>query len=131
MIASHGRGGAGNMADTAHTPKTNPADLQTPVLRGSVVTTGRGGTGNMAKNDDPRETRKRQDVEAVPRRPSAGAQHSGRGGAGNVFKDTEEELTRRPSNEEAIAEEDEPAKPAPATESLAQKGKNWLFGKKA
>jgi hypothetical protein len=28
------------------------------------VTTGRGGTGNMAKNDDPRETRKRQDVEA-------------------------------------------------------------------
>lgn len=133
MIASHGRGGAGNMADTANTPKTNPADLQTPVLRGSVVTTGRGGTGNMAKNDDPRETRKRQDVEAVPRRPSSGAQHSGRGGAGNVFKDTDEELTRRPSNEEAIAEEDEPTKPAaaPAAESLAQKGKNWLFGKKA
>ncbi|KAM5356335.1 hypothetical protein ACJ41O_002981 [Fusarium nematophilum] len=139
MLSSHGRGGAGNMADTAHSPKTNPSDLQTPVLKGSVVTTGRGGTGNMAKNDDPRETRKRQDVEAVPRRPSAGAQHSGRGGAGNIFKDGEAELTRKASNEQAISEEDEPvpakaasaSAPAPAAESLAQKGKNWLFGKKA
>jgi hypothetical protein len=64
MLASHGRGGAGNMADSAHTEKTDPSKLQTPVLKGPVVTTGRGGTGNMAKNDDPRETRKRQDVEA-------------------------------------------------------------------
>lgn len=64
MLASHGRGGAGNMADAAHTPKTDPQDLQTPTLKGSVVTTGRGGTGNMAKNKDPRETRLRQDVEA-------------------------------------------------------------------
>jgi hypothetical protein len=64
MLASHGRGGAGNMADLATTEKTDPSKLQTPVLKGSVVTTGRGGTGNMAKNDDPRETRKRQDVEA-------------------------------------------------------------------
>ncbi|KAF4461963.1 hypothetical protein FALBO_11222 [Fusarium albosuccineum] len=138
MLSSHGRGGAGNMADSAQSPKANPADFQTPTLKSSVVTTGRGGTGNMAKNDDPRETRKRQDVEAVPRRPSAGAQHAGRGGAGNIFKDNEAELNRKASDEEAISEEDEPASkpapapaPAPVAESLAQKGKNWLFGKKA
>ncbi|KAF5009042.1 hypothetical protein FDECE_4729 [Fusarium decemcellulare] len=136
MLSSHGRGGAGNMADSAQSPKANPADFQTPTLKSSVVTTGRGGTGNMAKNDDPRETRKRQDVEAVPRRPSAGAQHAGRGGAGNIFKDNEAELNRKASNEEAISEEEEPASkpapaPAPVAESLAQKGKNWLFGKKA
>ncbi|KAF4445076.1 hypothetical protein F53441_11000 [Fusarium austroafricanum] len=136
MLSSHGRGGAGNMADSAHTEKTDPSKFQTPVLKSSVVTTGRGGTGNMAKNDDPRETRKRQDVEAIPRRPSYGAQHAGRGGAGNVFKDKETELTRKPSNDDAIADEEEPksatsptAAPA-AGESLAQKGKNWLFGKK-
>ncbi|KAF4976932.1 hypothetical protein FZEAL_6467 [Fusarium zealandicum] len=134
MLSSHGRGGAGNMADSAQSPKANPDEFKTPVLKGTVVTTGRGGTGNMAKNDDPLETRKRQDVEAVPRRPSAGAQHGGRGGAGNFFKDNEAELTRKASNEDAISEEDGPAaKPKPATpaESLAQKGKNWLFGKKA
>lgn len=64
MLASHGRGGAGNMADNSQAPKTDPAEFQTPTLKGSVVTTGRGGTGNMARNDDPRETRLRQDVEA-------------------------------------------------------------------
>ncbi|KAJ4272386.1 hypothetical protein NW762_001099 [Fusarium torreyae] len=134
MLSSHGRGGAGNMADTANAEKTDPSKFQTPTLKGSVVTTGRGGTGNMAKNSDPRETRKRQDVEAVPRRESYGAQHAGRGGAGNVFKDKEAELTRKPSNDEAITDEEEPkpaVSPAVANESLAQKGKNWLFGKKA
>ncbi|OBS27462.1 hypothetical protein FPOA_01404 [Fusarium poae] len=133
MLASHGRGGAGNMADSATTEKTDPSKLQTPVLKGSVVTTGRGGTGNMAKNDDPRETRKRQDVEAVPRRPSYGTQHSGRGGAGNVFKDKDVQLTRKASNEAAITDDEEPSSATSpnAGESLAQKGKNWLFGKKA
>jgi hypothetical protein len=69
----------------------------------------------------------------VPRRPSYGTQHSGRGGAGNVFKDKEVELTRKPSNEGAITDDDEPksATSPAAGESLAQKGKNWLFGKKA
>lgn len=62
-LASHGRGGAGNMADKTKSPKLQPKDLETPVLRTSVVTTGRGGTGNMAKNTDPKETRARQDVE--------------------------------------------------------------------
>ncbi|KAH7160119.1 hypothetical protein B0J13DRAFT_616909 [Dactylonectria estremocensis] len=122
MLASHGRGGAGNMADAAHTPKTDPQDLQTPVLKGSVVTTGRGGTGNMAKNKDPRETRLRQDVEAVPRRPSSGAQHAGRGGAGNIFKGEEAELARKAGNDLAV--DDGP-------DSVVAKGKNWLFGKKA
>ncbi|KAF4999533.1 hypothetical protein FGRMN_2402 [Fusarium graminum] len=134
MLSSHGRGGAGNMADSARTEKTDPSKLQTPVLKGSVVTTGRGGTGNMAKNDDPRETRKRQDVEAVPRRPSYGTQYSGRGGAGNMFKDKEVELARKTSNDGAITDEEEPTSapsPTPGGESLAQKGKNWLFGKKA
>lgn len=64
MLASHGRGGAGNMADTSKSPKITPKDLETPTLKTSVVTTGRGGSGNMAKNADPYETRLRQDVEA-------------------------------------------------------------------
>jgi hypothetical protein len=62
--ASYGRGGAGNMADSSKSPKLTPQDLQTPLLKTAVVTTGRGGSGNMAKNDDPVETRLRQDVEA-------------------------------------------------------------------
>jgi len=51
------------MADARQSPKLKPSDLETPVLKKPVVTTGRGGTGNMAKNDDPYETRLRQDVE--------------------------------------------------------------------
>lgn len=119
------------MADTANSPKTNPTEFQTPTLKSSVVTTGRGGTGNMARNDDPRETRKRQDVEAVIRRPSAGAQHSGRGGAGNIFKDEEvQKLSRKLSSDGAISEEDSISS-AHQGESIAAKGKNWFFGKKA
>jgi len=64
QLSSHGRGGAGNMADAAKSPKLHASDLETPVLKTPVVTTGRGGTGNMAKNDDPQATRLRQDVEA-------------------------------------------------------------------
>jgi hypothetical protein len=64
QFASHGRGGAGNMADAAKSPSIKASDLETPVLKTAVVTTGRGGTGNMTKNDDPHETRLRQDVKA-------------------------------------------------------------------
>jgi hypothetical protein len=64
QLASHGRGGAGNMADATQSPKIQPSDLETPTLKTPVVTTGRGGTGNMAKNLDPAETRLRQDVQA-------------------------------------------------------------------
>ncbi len=63
-FASHGRGGAGNMADATQSPKLKPSDLETPTLKKPIVTTGRGGTGNMAKNTDPAETRLRQDVQA-------------------------------------------------------------------
>lgn len=52
------------MVDTKNAPKQTAEDLKTPTLKTAVVTTGRGGTGNMAKNNDPYETRLRQDVEA-------------------------------------------------------------------
>jgi hypothetical protein len=126
QVASHGRGGAGNMARADQSPKLTAADLATPSLKTPVVTTGRGGTGNMAKNRDPHETRMRQDVEAVARRPSAGAQHAGRGGAGNVFRaEGDDDLIRRRSNssENAISDDNDSA-------SLANKGKKWFFGKK-
>jgi hypothetical protein len=41
----------------------SPEDLKTPTLKSDVYTTGRGGSGNMAKNTDPLETRRAQDVE--------------------------------------------------------------------
>ncbi|KAG5962911.1 hypothetical protein E4U58_003731 [Claviceps cyperi] len=129
QLSSHGRGGAGNMADASRSPKLNTSDLETPLLKKPVVTTGRGGTGNMAKNDDPQATRLRQDVEAVPRRYSSGAQHTGRGGAGNVFREGEEltDLARRTSREGAIVDN------ASSTEgdAAAAKRKHWPFGKKA
>ncbi|TDZ15016.1 hypothetical protein C8034_v002101 [Colletotrichum sidae] len=139
MLASHGRGGAGNMADSTKSPKVTPKDLETPTLKTSVVTTGRGGSGNMAKNADPYETRLRQDVEAVPRRESASATHYGRGGAANVFKSSEEEAAAQKANAEATpAVEDDDAtlrkspSPLPRRQSddnangLAAKGKQWL-----
>lgn len=66
-------------------------------------------------------------LNSVPRRASSSAQYAGRGGAGNAFKDDEAalKLTRKASNEQAI--DDGPATP---NESIATKGKNWLFGKK-
>jgi hypothetical protein len=128
QVASHGRGGAGNMARADQSPKLTAADLATPSLKTPIVTTGRGGNGNMAKNRDPYETRMRQDVEAVTRRPSSGAQHAGRGGAGNVFRSDEvdDELSRRRSNtsDNAISDENDSV-------SHANKGKKWFFGKKA
>ncbi|TWU75482.1 hypothetical protein ED733_005241 [Metarhizium rileyi] len=123
--ASHGRGGAGNMLDSSQSPKLNASDLATPVLKKPVVTTGRGGTGNMAKNDDPLATRLRQDVRAVPRRYSSGAQYSGRGGAGNVFREDEDlcELARKGSRDQVVDE-------GPDAESALNKRRNWLFGRK-
>ena len=61
--SSHGRGGAGNMADASQNPPLTPDDLLTPTLKEVMVTTGRGGSGNMARNNNPNETRKLQDVE--------------------------------------------------------------------
>ncbi len=139
------------MSDVKSSPKLQPSDLETPTLKKPIVTTGRGGTGNMAKNQDPAETRLRQDVRplvtattpledlytrfldfltymfycSVPRRYSSGAQHAGRGGAGNVFKDDTDELTRTTSREQAIADDTE----RPETPSKLRKG--WPFSKKA
>ncbi|PHH73394.1 hypothetical protein CDD82_5492 [Ophiocordyceps australis] len=59
-LASHGRGGAGNMARSS--PRPTPAELETPTLKTAIVTTGRGGTGNMARNECPHQTRMWQDV---------------------------------------------------------------------
>ncbi|KAL7924959.1 hypothetical protein ACQKWADRAFT_284646 [Trichoderma austrokoningii] len=144
QFASHGRGGAGNMADAARSPSIKASDLETPVLKTAIVTTGRGGTGNMTKNNDPYETRLRQDVKAVPRRLSAGAQYAGRGGAGNVFKGEEEleQLARQLSGEQAIDEAPEKASEKTSEKNLdkaqkTEKGepaatiKKWLlFGRK-
>lgn len=123
------------MANASQSPKLNPSDLETPVLKKPVVTTGRGGTGNMAKNDDPQETRLRQDVEAIPRRYSSGAQHTGRGGAGNVFRENEEltELTHKSSKEQAVFDDTTGGGNATAStdpDATTQKRKNWLFGKR-
>jgi hypothetical protein len=59
---SHGRGGAGNLAPA--TAIDQQIDLETPTLKSEVYTTGRGGSGNMAKNVDPAEARRAQDVTA-------------------------------------------------------------------
>ncbi|KAK6954525.1 hypothetical protein Daesc_004492 [Daldinia eschscholtzii] len=91
QMTSTGRGGAGNIADSSKSPKIQPTDLETPTLKTSVVTTGRGGSGNMAPNTDPVETRARQDVGPIERRPSQGATHVGRGGAANVVRLNSEE----------------------------------------
>ncbi|KAG7118633.1 hypothetical protein HYQ44_005776 [Verticillium longisporum] len=52
MLVSHGRGGAGNIANSSKFDKLTTKDLQTPTLKSSVVTTGRGGTGNIFKEDN-------------------------------------------------------------------------------
>ncbi|KAG9253525.1 uncharacterized protein F5Z01DRAFT_674933 [Emericellopsis atlantica] len=136
QFASHGRGGAGNMVDPTKSPKIQPSDLETPTLKKAVVTTGRGGTGNMAKNTDPAETRLRQDVQGVPRRPSYGAQHSGRGGAGNVWKDKEVNAKADRQDtppEQAIRDDEDSAISGEDGDKLekAEKAakKHWLFGK--
>ncbi|KAI1459099.1 hypothetical protein F4805DRAFT_101221 [Annulohypoxylon moriforme] len=118
-MTSTGRGGAGNIAESTKSPKIQPADLETPTLKTSIVTTGRGGSGNMAPNNDPVETRARQDVGPIERRPSQGATHVGRGGAANIV---------RPGSEEAeiakdgSAIDDQPHRP----NGLAAKAKEFF-----
>jgi len=41
-----------------------PIDLDTPTIKSNYYTTGRGGSGNMAKNTDPEEARRAQDIVA-------------------------------------------------------------------
>lgn len=128
MFQSSGRGGAGNIVDSAKSSKLQPQDLETPTLKTPVVTSGRGGSGNMAKNTNPAETRARQDVEPVVRRPSHGATHIGRGGTGNVYNADEAQAARDESkNGIAVADEPSPKNEEPG---WAEKGKQFLFGKK-
>lgn len=131
-LQSSGRGGAGNFADSSQKAALQPEDLQTPILKTAVVTTGRGGSGNMAKNSDPVETRLRQDVEPVVRRPSSGAQHIGRGGTGNVFKGADKAAAKSEQDKAGSAVDDEaaPRKSTDREPGWAEKGKALLFGKK-
>jgi hypothetical protein len=46
------------------TVNEEPVNLDTPTIKSDFYTTGRGGSGNMAKNTDPGEARRAQDVVA-------------------------------------------------------------------
>ncbi|KAF2176684.1 hypothetical protein K469DRAFT_440084, partial [Zopfia rhizophila CBS 207.26] len=92
-IASHGRGGAGNIARDDPSAHASPADLITPTLKSEHYTTGRGGSGNMARNDPnhPEIARASQDVDTPVHREQEGPHHFGRGGAANIAKPSDEE----------------------------------------
>lgn len=122
------------MADSTKSPQLRAEDLETPVLKTSIVTTGRGGTGNMARNTDPKETRALQDVEPVARRPSQGAAHAGRGGAGNVFKQGSAEAeaaAHAAAGGSAVADDAHHGHSHEHERGLAAKGKDWLLGKRS
>ncbi|KAI0486257.1 hypothetical protein F4859DRAFT_511255 [Xylaria cf. heliscus] len=129
-MTSTGRGGAGNIADATKSPRLDPADLETPTLKTAVVTTGRGGSGNMAPNLDPVETRARQDVGPVERRPSTGATHVGRGGAANIVKAQLRDAKPNASDENAVADADTDKKPQPGrtrtSSGLAARAKDFF-----
>merc|ERR1712000_61682 len=127
------RGEHGRPNTVPENPALGPRDAD---AEKRPLSPGRGGTGNMAKNTDPAETRLRQDVQGVPRRPSYGAQHSGRGGAGNVFKDKEVNAKADRQNtppEQAIRDDEDSTISGEDGDKLekAEKAakKHWLFGK--
>jgi len=89
----------------------------------------------MARNDDPEAARRAQDVVAHPRRESNNSTHVGRGGAANVFRPSAEDRAR--AEEEAIDDRSVNSERAGETrelrrgeKGLADKGKEFLFGKK-
>lgn len=93
----------------------------------------------MAKNDDPEEARRAQDVTAHPRRESNNSTHVGRGGAANIFKahskEEIEKLKKEGKWESAVAGDDKGGKEEKKNgngglKGLADKGKELLFGKK-
>ncbi|KAF2854644.1 hypothetical protein T440DRAFT_387492 [Plenodomus tracheiphilus IPT5] len=126
-VASHGRGGAGNIARDDPTNYPKPEDLVTPTLKSKAYTTGRGGTGNMALNDPERPdlARAAQDVDAAPQPEPQGPKHYGRGGAANIIGH-DGQAAQRKSTEEAKREENGSGK------GLLSKGKELLnkLGKK-
>lgn len=134
---SHGRGGAGNIGSTP--ADLEPPTLETPTLKGEIYTTGRGGSGNMARNDDPEAARRAQDVVANPRRESGNSTHVGRGGAANVFHPStlSSEEKDKAGWENAIDDASIHSEKVGETQAarkkergLADKGKDFLFGKK-
>ena len=54
----------GNFGKSTNDAPVDPVSLETPTIKSKVYTTGRGGTGNMARNDNPEEARRAQDVVA-------------------------------------------------------------------
>lgn len=95
---STGRGGAGNFHSLSQvpSPKLVLPGTNTPSITTNKFTTGRGGYGNMVENDDPKLTRKLQDVDTKPL-PKENDLHAvgsnksflvGRGGFGNVISKT-------------------------------------------
>ncbi|KAF1838688.1 hypothetical protein BDW02DRAFT_488568 [Decorospora gaudefroyi] len=125
-VASHGRGGAGNIAKDDPTNYPKAEDLVTPTLKSNTYTTGRGGTGNMARNDPehPELARAAQDVESGPQTEPQGPKHYGRGGAANVI-DEGQSAQHKPK--EAHHEDN-----GAAGKGLFAKGKDFLdkLGKK-
>ncbi|KAF2474757.1 uncharacterized protein BDR25DRAFT_301398 [Lindgomyces ingoldianus] len=129
-IASHGRGGAGNISKDDPNAYTNPNDLITPTLKSDHYTTGRGGSGNIAKNDPmhPELARASQDVDAPIHRDFEGPHHFGRGGAANIVTPSEEEV--RIAREQNQRKSDEAKRQEGATpgdvKGLVDKGKDFL-----
>lgn len=124
---SHGRGGAGNIGNSEN--DVAPVNLETPTIKTDIYTTGRGGSGNMSKNTDPEATRRAQDVVGNPRRESTNTTHVGRGGAANIFRPSADEIAAA-KNENGKWESAIDDEPASKSKGLADKGKEWLFGKK-
>jgi len=104
-------------------------DLGTPSLKGQTYTTGRGGTGNMARNDDPEEARRAQDLDVPTTRLVEGPVHTGRGGAANVRRPSQDEIeANRELNRQTSRERRESYEQNQNVKGLADKGKDFLFG---
>lgn len=105
---STGRGGAGNIkrSSSIPSPKLVPQGSNTPAITQNKFTTGRGGYGNMVENEDPKLTRKLQDVDGDNRKEndlhavtSTKSFSVGRGGFGNVVSaDSNSGLEGSPNN---------------------------------
>ncbi|KAJ2986237.1 hypothetical protein NUW58_g5121 [Xylaria curta] len=125
-MTSTGRGGAGNIAEASKSPRLASSDLETPILKTSVVTTGRGGSGNMAPNVDPVETRARQDVEPIERSPSTGVTHVGRGGAANIVRPESPDSKSNGIEEPANTDSNTKKQPVKTGSGLAAKAKDFF-----
>lgn len=93
-LASHGRGGAGNIAPDANTYLDGEIVREGPVgdQGNGAYSAGRGGAGNINSPGIKPKTTKAGDADVVPEtamRPGEGYEnyHVGRGGEGNVHKE--------------------------------------------